>query len=388
MARADLTGDPSFSLLSQELREIYDSVRDRAAGRIESLAFSIDHEGRFSRDLWDQVVDLGVLAAAFPDSLGGVGLSAKGYVVALEALATTSALAAMYSGTTAQVGKAIARFGSDDVRHRWLDRIVAGDAICSWAFTEPQTGSDPRQITTEATRTADGWLLNGAKQFISFAAVCDLAVVFARTDEGLGAFLVDPHQPGWTVGPTLPMAAFRGAGTAPVYLENVEVPADQLLGGPGDGFAIMLAVEAEGKLRAAATNVGIAQRALEESVEYATQRLHRGQAIGDKFPSIQLLIGQAAADVAAAGALVWNAADAQEAGLDLGPMAAMARITTGRAARETTNAALQVCGAYGYTQEMVVERLYREAKFYEVAQGVVELQKIIVARTTLKGSRA
>lgn len=374
----------ALEVLGDELRDLHHVMSRIGATKIDPLARTVDLSGEFSPDLWDVVVGSGILGIPFPVEHGGAGGSFLAYAVALEGLARGGALGALYPGTTVQVASALLRHGSPALVERWVPRLLAGEAPAAWAFTEPGTGSDPRQITTRAARVAGGWRLDGAKAFISFAGICRVAVVFATTSPGrLGAFVVDTGQPGWQPGRPLALLAMSGCGTAPVALDDVHVPDENVLGDPEDGFGILLSVEAEGKLRAAATCVGMAQRALDEALTYARQRLHRGQPIGEKFPTIQTLVGTMVAEVAAARAVCWDAARRVDAGLGVGQEAAVARIVAGRAVRQVANDAMQVCGAYGWTKDMVVERLYRESKFYEVGQGAIELQKIIAGRDEL-----
>ena len=228
-------------------------------------------------------------------------------------------------------------------------------------------------------------MLSGQKLFISFAAHADVALVFARTpDDGVGAFLVETSDPGWTTGRPPELMAFGGVEPAPVFLDDVRVGPEGVVGDVTAGFDVMLAGEAQGKVRVAAICVGIAQRAVDEAARWALQRTHRGQPIGRKFPTVQALLGQMEADVLGARALVRSAADLIDRDLPVSKVAAAARLVAGRCAHETTSAALQICGAYGLTRDLPVERLYREGKFYEVAQGVAEIQRIIVAREVLR----
>jgi alkylation response protein AidB-like acyl-CoA dehydrogenase len=229
-------------------------------------------------------------------------------------------------------------------------------------------------------------VLNGQKLFISFAAQAVVALVFARTPEGrVGAFLVEPTTKGWSVGRPFELMAFGGVEAAPLFLDGVRVEEDAAVGDIGRGFDVLLAGEARGKIRVAAICVGVAQRAIEEAGRYALQRTHRGEPIGHKFATIQALLGDMQASTLAARALVRSAATMVDAGLPVDETAAAARLVAGRTAREVTGAALQVCGAYGLTRELPVERLYREGKFFEVAQGVSEIQRVVVARHVLAG---
>jgi alkylation response protein AidB-like acyl-CoA dehydrogenase len=373
--------------LDDTLESFRRGVRDQAVRHIEPLIAGIDRDQRFSPALWDSLRELEMFSLPFPPEVGGAGGSFHAYIVATEELARVGAVAALYPGTTVQVATTLMRLGSPEAVDRWLPRLVKGDAIAAWAFTEPQTGSDPRQLQTRAERDGGDWVLSGSKQFISYASVADVALVFARTPSGrVGAFLVDTAGPGWSAGKPIEVLGFGGGEPGPVHLDGVRVPDSHVVGGVEDGFEVMLAGEAQGKVRASAICVGIAQRALDEAVAYALQRTHRDESIGHKFASIQTHLAEMQAGILAARALVRSVAVLVDRGLPVSREAASARLVSGRVARETTSSALQVCGAYGWTREMVVERLFRESKFFEVTQGSAEVQRAIVAREVLNGA--
>ena len=366
--------------LDQDLEDLRAAIEGQAARTVAPLAAKVDRTQAFSPELWNVICDLGLTRLAFPEEHGGDGGSVRAYVVASGEVARHCAVAALYPGTTIQVAMTLLARGTPDQIDRFVPALITGDALAAWAFTEPATGSDPRQITTRAVSDGDDWVLSGAKQFISFAGQATHALVFARTSETtLGAFLVDTSAPGWTTGPPAEVLSMGGTEARPVTLDEVRVPGSQMLGGPGDGFDTMVAGEAFGKVRAAAICVGIGRRAVEEATRYALAREHRGTPIGRRFPTLQALLGSAAAGVLGAETLVLGCADLLDRGYSIAAEAASARLVAGRAAREAANAAMHVCGAYGLTREMVVERLYREAIFFDVAQGVSEIQQMIVA---------
>jgi len=375
-----------MSFLEPELQELARSVRQQAWRRLAERDAELDRTQRFSPETWADVRELGLVGLPFPEEEGGGGAHPLAFIVALEQVAYASAVAALYPGTTIQVARALLDHGQPVIRERWVKRLIAGEALASWAFTEPQTGSDPKQLATKARRDGDGWVLDGAKAFISYAGVAEVALVFAVDETGATcAFLVETGQPGWQPERPVEVLAYGAAEARPVRLDGVRVPAEGLVGAVGDGFSVMLAGEALGKLRIAALNVGVAQRAMDEATRYALQRTHRGTAIGDKFPTIRTLLADMSASVLAARAALYDTARRLGEGAELaGPIAAL-RLVTARAATETTSAALQVCGAYGLSREMAVERLYRQAKFYEVAQGSLELQRVIAGKAVLTG---
>jgi alkylation response protein AidB-like acyl-CoA dehydrogenase len=368
-------------ILSEELEEFRRTVRAQAERTVGPTVAGLDRDQRFSREVWDALRAIGVFSLPFPEDLGGLGGSFLSFIVATEEIAAVGATPALYPGTTVQVASTIRQHGTKDQIERWLPGLLDAEAPAAWAFTEPQTGSDPKQLSTRAVRDGRTWILNGQKTFISFAPRASVALVFARTDDGgLGAFMVETGAQGWSTGVPFELMAFGGVEAAPVHLEEVRVNEEARIGEPGRGFDVLLAGEAEGKIRVAAICVGIAQRAVEEASRYALARTHRGEQIGRKFASIQGLLGDMQASTLAARSLVRSAAAVVDADMPVGELAAAARLVAGRAAREVTGSALQVCGAYGLTRELPVERLYREGKFFEVAQGVAEIQRVVVAR--------
>jgi alkylation response protein AidB-like acyl-CoA dehydrogenase len=376
--------------LEQDLEELRTAIAGQAGRSIAPLAAEIDRAQSFSAELWTAVKELGLTRLPFAEEYGGDGGTVRAYAVATCEVARHCAVAALYPGTTIQVAMAVLAHGTSTQIRCLVPPLVAGDAIAAWAFTEPGTGSDPRQITTRAIPDGADWLLSGSKQFISYAHQAAFALVFARTsDTALGAFLVDTSGPGWTVGPPSEVMSMGGTEARPVTLNDVRVPTDRVIGPIDKGFDVMIAGEAFGKVRAAAICVGIGKRALDEAVRYALTREHRGTPIGLRFPTLQALLGSASAGVLGAEALVLACAATLDDGHSIAAEAASARLVAGRAAREAAEAAMHVCGAYGITRELIVERLYREAIFFDVTQGVSEIQQIIVARELLaNGSRS
>jgi alkylation response protein AidB-like acyl-CoA dehydrogenase len=344
-------------------------------------------ESGFDPELFGIVRQLGVTGVPFPVEAGGGGGSFLAFIVAIAELARGSISAAGYAGTAAQVARAIISRGTPTMVEQWVRPLLANEILASWAFTEPGTGSDPRQIETTANADGSDWLISGEKTFISFAPEAAVAVVFARVGSGrLGAFVVDTAAGGWQAGPPMTLLA-DGFLTSPVTLDRVRVPREAVLGDPEDGFSLLIASEAEGKLRGCATCIGIAERALEEATTYALTREHRGTPIGRKFPTVQSLLGDMGARLLSARSLAQSVAAKVDDGADVIGDAAAAKLIATEAAREVTSNAVQVCGAYGLSRELVVERLYREGKMFDVIQGAAEIQRIIVARELMNAAQ-
>ena len=358
------------------------AARRLADERLATLAETIDRDHAFSEELWKAVFDFGLAGIPYPVEVGGGGGSFLEYAVALEEISRRAAIALHYHSPAAMVARALLG-GNPELASRYVPGLLRGEVRASWAFTEPQTGSDPKQIATRARRVGGDWVISGQKMFITLAPLSDIALVFCRAGERLSAICVETDQTGWQPGSPLSTMSFGGCLTTPVALDDVRAPASNLVGEEGDGFRVLLTSEAEGKLRIAAACVGLAQRAQELAVDYALDRTHRGTPIGRKFQTIQWLLGDIGAAVASARALTRDVAARLDAGADVSAAAAAARISAARSAEESASNAMQVHGSYGLVQGSEVERLYREAKFFSVGQGVIELQRIVVARALL-----
>lgn len=367
--------------LPDDLESFRASLRRAVDSRIVPLNSLIESTNGVVTELWEIVRGMEVTSIPFPSAVGGSDGSFFSFVVAIEELARGSNVASAYASI--QMARTLLRVGSPAQVEEWVPRLVRNEIMSSWAFTEPQTGSDPGQIETRAEPKGADWIINGQKLFISFAHHASVALVFAKVPSGrIGAFLVDTQDPGWQPGEPLDVAHGH-LDTCPVYLEELRVPPTAVVGEADRGFDVLLATEAEAKVAGAASAVGMAERALEEASRYALERTHRGVPIGRKFPTIQSLLGDMASVVLAARAFTRAVAEKIDRGEPVAREAAAVKLVATRTAREVTSNALQVCGAYGLTADMPLLSLYRDAKITEVYGGVAEIQRIIVARETL-----
>jgi alkylation response protein AidB-like acyl-CoA dehydrogenase len=367
--------------LPEDLEAFRVSLRRAVDDRIVPLTPVIERTHGVVTELWQIVRELEITPIPFASGLGGSDGTFLAFTVALEELARGSNVASAYASI--QLARTLLRVGSPAQVDEWVPRLVRNEIMSSWAFTEPQTGSDPGQIETRAEPRGSDWVINGQKLFISYAHHAAVALVFAKVPSGrIGAFLVDTANPGWVPGEPLDVAHGH-LDTCPVFLDDLRVPADAVVGDVDRGFDVLLATEAEAKVTSAASAVGIAQRALEEATRYALARTHRGVPIGRKFPTIQSLLGDIVSVVLPARAFTRAVADRIDRGDAVGREAAALKLFATRTAREVTSNALQVCGAYGLTADMPLLALHRDAKISEVFGGVAEIQRIIVARDTL-----
>jgi alkylation response protein AidB-like acyl-CoA dehydrogenase len=361
-------------------QDVLDAVHRVARDKIAPYARALDETG-WVDSVWDDLCALGVTGLCLPEEYGGAGLPYSTYLAVTAAISRVSAVAGLMPALNVLVARSLVANGDEETRARFLPGLVSGASKACWAFTEPATGSDPKAITTRAELAPDGgWLINGEKVFISHSGQADVAVVFAQLDGRLTAFIGDTG-PGFIPEKREPLLAFAGADTGAVRIENM--PVRHVLGPVGDGFAVLLASEADAKLRASAICQGIAEHACDEAIAYANGRLHRGTPLGEKFQTIQWLVAECAARTEAIRALVERAGRASDAGEPVGALAARVKLMASRLAREVTSDAMQVHGAYGYSKEFDIEMLYRQAKMYELVQGVSELNRVIIARDAL-----
>jgi butyryl-CoA dehydrogenase len=266
--------------------------------------------------------------------------------------------------------------------------MASGRRLGAFALTEPAAGTDAGAGTATATLHADGYTLNGSKMFITNAPFADVYIVFAKTDpergtRGMSAFVVEKDTPGFSVGEAEHKLGIRGSSTPPVYFSDCRVPREALLGGEGDGFKIAMATLDGGRIGIAAQALGIAQAALDASVAYAKERVQFGKPIAT-LQAIQWMIADMATEIDAARLLVYRAASCVDNGLPYSTEGAMAKLFASETATRVAGKAIQIHGGYGYTESYPVERNYRDAKITEIYEGTSEVQRMVIARSTLR----
>jgi alkylation response protein AidB-like acyl-CoA dehydrogenase len=279
-------------------------------------------------------------------------------------------------------------FGTDDQKKSILTELASGKKLGCFMLSEPEAGSDAASMKTTATLNGDYYLLNGTKSWITNGAEADFAVVFASTDmslkhKGVSAFILNMKTPGLKIGKLEDKLGIRATSTAQIFFEDCKVPANNLLGKEGEGFKIALHTLDGGRIGIGAQAVGLAQAALEESVRYAKERKAFGKTISD-FQGLQFMIADMATRVEASRLLVWQAAVMKDSNVKYSKQSAMAKLYAAETAMWVTTKAIQIHGGYGYTTDYPVERFFRDAKITEIYEGTSEIQRIVIARETLK----
>ena len=376
-------------LLTDEQRQIRDTLRDFAREALAPYAPSWDREHRFPREALRALGELGALGIVVPEAFGGAGLDYVSLAVALEEIAAgDGATSTIVSVQNSVVCGPIFAFGSDGQKAKYLPSLARGETLGCFCLTEPQTGSDAGAIATRAERQGDHYVLSGVKQFITSGANADVAIVFAVTDRGAGkkgisAFIVDTKAPGYVVARVEDKLGQRASDTAQIVFEQCNVPAENLLGGEGDGYRIALANLEGGRIGIAAQAVGMARAALDAAIAYARERHAFGKAIAE-HQAISFRLADMATQVDVARQMVWHAAALRDAGEPCLKEASMAKLFASEMAERVCSDALQVHGGYGYVTDFPVERIYRDVRVCQIYEGTSDIQRLVIGREILR----
>ncbi|MCC6526717.1 MAG: acyl-CoA dehydrogenase family protein [Polyangiaceae bacterium] len=371
---------------------IQKTARDYANERLVPVAASLDREGRFPREELRGLAELGLMGVNVPAALGGAEAGVVSYALAMMEIARGCASTSVTMAVSNMVGEVIARFGTAAQRERHVPRITGGEyPAAAFALSEPGAGSDPAGMTTEAVRRDGGFVLNGAKQWITSGEHAGVMVVWARTDSagarrgsrGLSAFLVPAGTPGLRVGKHEDKLGLRASNTVPLVFEDCFIAEDALLGELDQGFRVAMMALDGGRIGIGAQSVGIATAALEAATAYARERKQFGKPIGD-FQAIQWMIADSRTELDAARLLVLRAAELKERGMPFSAEAAMAKVFASEAAGRICDRALQVHGGYGYVRDYPVERHYRDVRVTRIYEGTSEVQRTVIARAFLR----
>jgi alkylation response protein AidB-like acyl-CoA dehydrogenase len=372
-----------------ETQQMVQKAAAQIAGRLLApRAATRDREGTFPLDEMSALAEAGLLGVNVPEELGGAGAGVVAYAVAMEEIARADASVAVTMAVTNMVAEVITRFGTEAQRRKYVPKLTSGEAVAgSFALSEPQAGSDPAGMTTTATRTGDGWVLDGAKQWITSGDRAGVMVVWAKSDRAAGAkgiscFLVERGTPGLHVGKHEDKMGIRGSSTVPLTFDGCRVPADALLGELGGGFKIALAALDGGRIGIGSQALGIGRAALDAARAYAKQRVQFGRPIADN-QAIQWMLADTATELEAARCLVRRAAWLKEAGRPFTREASMAKLYATEAAYRACDRAVQIHGGYGYTREFPVERLLRDVRVTRIYEGTSEIQRHVIARALL-----
>ena len=379
---------------NSDLKFVLDTVRSFVRERVIPLELEIEANDAFPDSVRQESAEMGLFGWAIPEEYGGMGMNAyQDAMLAFELGYTTPAFRSLFGTNNGIAGQVLVNYGTEEQKAEWLPAIASGEVVASFALTEPDAGSDPSGLTTKAVKQEDGsYIINGAKRFITNAAMSDVLMVFARTDlnavgsKGISVFLVPTQTEGVTVGPHDKKMGQAGAWTSEIFFDDVVVGPDALIGGEEEkGFYAAMASLNKGRLHIAAMCVGQATRILDESVEHAKVAKQGGQAIGE-FQLVQGMLAESYAELAAARAMVLEAAKRWDDGTDrkLGPSSC--KLFASEMLGRVADRGVQIFGGMGYMRETAVERFYRHARLFRIYEGTSEIQKLVIARQLIKGA--
>ena len=376
---------------TEEQLAFRDSVRRMAEQRVAPIAAEIDEKDRFPTELVKLFGEMGLMQLWVPEKYGGPEGNLTMVCIAREEISRFSPAAGSIAGLNTMFSMPLLHFGSEEQRQRFLPKIAAGGVVTAIAISEPQAGSDVSAMTTRAVKDGDSYVINGRKQWCSYGVEAEYIALMARTEgetgaDGISCFVIEPKKmKGISFGRHERKMGWRGAPNTPIFLDNVRVPAENLIGEEGKGFRASLRALDMNRPTIGAQCVGLAQGALEASLAYAKERKQFKRAIAE-FQGIQFMLADMAMNIEAARALVYECARAGDTGdfARLNMLASMAKCFSSDMAMRVTTDAVQVFGGYGYTMDYPVERMMRDAKLAQIFEGTNQIQRMVIARDLLK----
>ena len=370
-------------------------MRTLSRERIAPRAAEIDESGEFPWDVVELFRESEIIGLPFEERYGGTGTGTLMLLVAIEEISKACATTGLVLAVQELGALAIKLAGTDEQRERWLPRLASGEWLAAYALTEPGSGSDSAAMRSLARRDGDEYVLDGTKRFITNAGVALLYTVFAKTDPaadhaGISAFVVEADTPGFEVGRIEPKMGIKGSTTGEIFFDDCRVPAENLLGAEGEGFAIAMRILDRSRPGIGAQGLGLAQGATDYALEYSRTRETMGKPIAE-----HQLIAATLADMEtkceAARGLLYKCGQLIDEGADradLTKISAMAKLYCTDVAMEVTTDAVQILGGYGYIQEYPVERMMRDAKITQIYEGTNQIQRLVIAREMVRENRA
>jgi alkylation response protein AidB-like acyl-CoA dehydrogenase len=371
--------------LTDEQRLIRDTAREFTDNEIVERSRENAREHRFDLELVKKLAEQGYLGAIVPQQYGGAGLDYLSYGLIVEEIGRgDSSIRTVVSVQTSLVCSGILNWGTEEQKNKYLPKLCSGEWLGCFGLTEPDTGSDAANQRTRARRTDTGWVINGAKMWISMGNYAKVALIFAQTDpdlgyKGLACFLVDTDQPGFKPQAIEHKMGLHASDTASIALEDVEVADEDVLGTVGDGFKVAMSSLDSGRYSVAAGCVGICRGCVEESVKYAKEREQFGRPIAS-FQLVQAMIADMVLKTDASRRLVWRAGWLKDKGLPNTLETSVAKLHATEAAVECANTAIQVHGGAGYVDDHPVERYFRDVRVTTLYEGTSQIQKLIIGR--------
>ncbi len=372
-------------ILNDDQIQVREAVRSFAQAELWPHAARWDKEHHFPKDAHQGLAALGAYGICVPEEFGGADLDYLTLALVLEEIAAgDGGVSTTISVTNCPVNAILMRYGNAQQKKNWLTPLARGEMLGAFCLTEPHVGSDASALKTTATKGADGYVINGVKQFITSGKNGDVAIVIAVTDKGaskkgMSAFIVPTRTPGYNADRLEDKLGQRSSDTAQVTFENCVVPFESLIGAEGEGYKIALSALEGGRIGIAAQSIGMARSAFEVAVAYAKDRTSFGTPIIN-HQAVGFRLADCATQLEAARQLTWHAASLRDAGVPCLKEAAMAKLFASEMAEQVCSAALQTLGGYGYVSDFPVERIYRDVRVCQIYEGTSDIQKLIIQR--------
>ncbi|MDQ3130483.1 MAG: acyl-CoA dehydrogenase [Acidobacteriota bacterium] len=375
--------------LNEEQQQIKMSVREFAESEIKPRVMEWDETQHFPEELRPQLAELGLMGVIFPEEYGGAGMGYVEYATIIEELGRVDGSVGLsVAAHNSLCSNHIYMFGSEEQKQKYLVPLANGESFGAWGLTESNAGSDASGTRTTAIRSNGGWKVNGSKNFITHAIVCNTLVAVAVTDKekgnkGISAFIFDKSMEGFRSDKKENKLGMRASETASVIFEDCYVPDENRLGNEGEGFLQSMQILDGGRISIAALSVGIAQGAYEAAIKYAKERQQFGKSIAE-FQAIQFKLADMATQIEAARLLTWQAASMKDAGKKLTQKSAMAKLYASEVAVRVAEESIQIHGGYGYTKDYPAEKYWRDSKLCTIGEGTSEIQRLVIAKLLLK----
>jgi alkylation response protein AidB-like acyl-CoA dehydrogenase len=375
--------------LSEDLKMLRQTIREFAEKEVAPVARKYDEEEAVPFPVLKKAAEMGLMGIPFPEEYGGIDMGITGYCILMEELNRYDASVGTIIGASVQLaGMTIFLGGNEEQKRKYLAPIATGEKIGAWCLTEPNAGSDAARISTTARQDGNEWVLNGGKMWITNGSFADTLVVFATVDPSLGprgitAFIVEKDFPGFKVGKVEEKMGLRASHTASLFFEDCRVPAANMIGQPGQGFAISMQTLDIGRAGLGAASLGSAKQAFEYARAYAVERQQFGRPIAD-FQAIQFKLAEMAVKIYTMEEVVYHCAKLVDARKPATVESSIVKLYCTESASQVIDEAIQIHGGMGFSRELPLERMYRDARVTRIFEGTNEIQKHVIARELLK----
>jgi len=374
---------------SETQQMVAESAREFAEQHIRPYIMEWDESQTFPVAVFKKAGEMGFMGVLVPTELGGSGLGYHEYIAIIEEISKVDpSIGLSVAAHNSLCTNHILSFGNEEQKQRWIPKLATAEWIGAWGLTEHNTGSDAGGMSTTAVKDGDGWILNGAKNFITNGKSGDIAVVIVRTGEkgdshGMTAFVVEKGTKGFSSGKKENKLGMRASETVELVFDNCRIPDGNRLGEVGDGFIQSMKILDGGRISIGALALGIAKGAYEAALKYSKERIQFGKPISE-FQGISFKLAEMATDIEASELLLHKAAFLKNEGRKMTKLGAMAKMFASEVCVKVANEAVQIHGGYGYTKDFPVEKFYRDAKLCTIGEGTTEIQKIVIARNILQ----